>query len=114
MSEEELRKTLKDCVNELCLYCGRYKERHLGACDGCRWKKVLELATNLQPTCNNVATNADRIRAMSDEELAEFLIQDGDCPPERMYPDGCPNCDRVTPKVCCDCWLDWLRQEAKE
>ena len=59
-------------------------------------------------------TNADLIRAMSDEELSEFLIQDGDCPPERMYPDGCPNCDRVTPKVCCDCWLDWLRQEAKE
>ena len=54
MSEEELRKTLKDCVNELCLYCGRYKERHLGACDGCRWKKVQELATNLQPTCNRL------------------------------------------------------------
>ena len=59
-------------------------------------------------------TNADRIRAMTDEELAEFLIQDGDCPPERMYPDSCPNCDRVTPKVCYDCWLDWLRQEATE
>ena len=73
MSEEELRKTLKDCVNELCLYCGRYKERHLGACDGCRWKKVLELATNLQPTCNNVATNADRIRGMSDEDLAKWM-----------------------------------------
>ena len=56
MSEEELRKTLKDCVNELCLYCGRYKERHLGVCDGCRWKKVQELetklATNLQQCCN--------------------------------------------------------------
>lgn len=59
-------------------------------------------------------TNADRIRAMTDEELAEFLIQDGDCPPERRYPDSCPNRDRVTPKVCCDCWLDWLKQEAKE
>ena len=28
----------RDCRNELCLYCGKYKERHNGACDGCRWK----------------------------------------------------------------------------
>lgn len=25
--------------NELCLKCGKYKEAHLDACDGCRWKK---------------------------------------------------------------------------
>lgn len=29
----------RDCRNELCLYCGKYKERHNGACDGCRWKE---------------------------------------------------------------------------
>ena len=28
-----------DCRNELCLRCGEYKQRHLGACDGCRWKE---------------------------------------------------------------------------
>jgi len=28
---------LEVCRNELCLYCGQYKQRHLGACDGCRW-----------------------------------------------------------------------------
>ena len=33
---------LKDCVNELCLKCGSYREAHLGACDGCRWKAVKE------------------------------------------------------------------------
>lgn len=27
----------RDCRNELCQYCGKYKEEHLGACDGCRW-----------------------------------------------------------------------------
>lgn len=59
-------------------------------------------------------TNYDRIISKSPEELAEFLIQDGDCPPERMYPDSCPNCDRVTLKVCYDCWLDWLRQEVQD
>lgn len=30
-------KDLEVCRNELCLYCGQYKQRHLGACDGCRW-----------------------------------------------------------------------------
>jgi len=33
---------LRDCVNELCLKCGSYREAHLGACDGCRWKAVKE------------------------------------------------------------------------
>lgn len=28
----------RDCRNELCLRCGDYKQRHLGACDGCRWR----------------------------------------------------------------------------
>lgn len=30
------------CRNELCLRCGSYKQRHLGACDGCRWKEADE------------------------------------------------------------------------
>jgi hypothetical protein len=33
---------LHDCVNELCLKCGQYRQEHLGACDGCRWKAVKE------------------------------------------------------------------------
>lgn len=35
---ESLNTDLKDCRNELCLRCGQYKRRHLGACDGCRWR----------------------------------------------------------------------------
>ena len=27
-----------DCRNELCLLCGNYKQKHLGACDDCRWR----------------------------------------------------------------------------
>lgn len=34
------KRLLKDCVNELCSRCGRYRNEHLGACDGCKWKKV--------------------------------------------------------------------------
>jgi hypothetical protein len=39
---DNIRTELKDCVNELCLKCGNYHESYLGACDGCRWKKVKE------------------------------------------------------------------------
>ena len=35
-----LERDLKDCRNELCLKCGEYKQKHLGACDGCRWEEV--------------------------------------------------------------------------
>ena len=28
----------RDCRNELCMQCGQYRQRHLGACDGCRWR----------------------------------------------------------------------------
>ena len=24
--------------NELCGYCGQYKEAHIDACDGCKWR----------------------------------------------------------------------------
>lgn len=30
-------KELRDCKNELCLKCGEFKRRHVGACEGCRW-----------------------------------------------------------------------------
>ena len=29
-----------DCVNELCTKCGRYKDEHEDACNGCRWLKL--------------------------------------------------------------------------
>lgn len=37
-----LGRDFRECRNELCLRCGDYKQRHLGACDGCRWKDVGE------------------------------------------------------------------------
>lgn len=39
MSIDKLIAIIEDCRNELCLLCGKYKEKHLGACDGCRWKE---------------------------------------------------------------------------
>lgn len=39
----KLQRELRQCRNELCLFCGKYKERHLGACKGCRWLNVPEV-----------------------------------------------------------------------
>lgn len=47
-----------------------------------------------------IVTNADRIRAMSDEELCEFLMHDAVCD-QNMTPD-CVDCE--------SCVLGWLRQ----
>ena len=33
-----LKKELDAMRNELCYLCGKYREAHNGACDGCRWK----------------------------------------------------------------------------
>ena len=50
-------------------------------------------------------TNAQKIRAMSDEELAKFM--------GRMF--WCPvtgDCKKMS-EDCNDCWLDWLQQPAE-
>ena len=36
---DEVRNELRDAKNELCCKCGKYREAHNGACDGCRWEK---------------------------------------------------------------------------
>lgn len=60
-------------------------------------------------------TNADRIRAMSDEELAAFL--------ERVHVDPCSACcdnlywcrrNNAPEPVCKNHFLEWLQQPAKE
>ena len=52
--------------------------------------------------CDNIApTNADRIRAMSDEELALLLSTLPRAYPKNGFDPTCKNC-----------WLYWLRQEA--
>lgn len=54
-------------------------------------------------------TKADRIRSMSDEELAEFIIKVRDCC-STNYCEGCPfgknGCSKK--KIC-----DWLQSEAE-
>lgn len=49
-------------------------------------------------------TNGDRLRAMTDEELVEFL-----------YNTGCQNHDFMCKGMDCrDCWREWLEMEATD
>ena len=53
-------------------------------------------------TIGKPQTNADRIRAMTDEELAEEM---------GTTIDRCPPSSTICPKGGCqDCWLCWLKQ----
>lgn len=66
-------------------------------------------------TCNpDIITNADRIRAMSDEELAEFIsrIEIGDFGPQVYGKTFCDMCKGQY--ECDDCRLWWLQQPAEE
>ena len=60
-------------------------------------------------------TNADRIRSMTDEELAEWLAKQKYKKP--TFDGWLPLCNNVMgPRMChedgCEkCWIDWLKQE---
>jgi chromosome segregation ATPase len=37
---KEEQSELHTMKNELCQYCGKYKQAHNGACDGCKWREM--------------------------------------------------------------------------
>ena len=39
-ANEKLAADRKALINELCQYCGKYKQAHEGACDGCKWRDM--------------------------------------------------------------------------
>ena len=55
-----------------------------------------------------IVTNADRIRAMTDEELAEWIEPIADC---RRCKIDCKLRENGSPANCKFRWLDWLKQE---
>ena len=96
--------TQKEAINVL-----RTESIELGgsAVSVCRFWEALDMAVKALEDVPDIfvgkMTNADRIRVMSDEELAELIDREtdgcaptGDC--ERMYRD------------CKACWLEWLQQ----
>ena len=90
--------------NVMCKNCNNYR------CDWCE-KVVDSPDPNMPRTCQYFweRTNADRIRAMSDEELARFLAEnEWEC---ETYND-CAKCPRMTDDGCVSL-SKWLKQPAE-
>ena len=67
-------------------------------CRGCKYRKVDE---------DKPLTNGDRIRAMTDEELAEWFDLHGECNQCAYHPAQCKT-------ECNEGHLKWLKQEVSE
>ena len=59
-----------------------------------------------------ITTNADRIRSMTDEELAVFLysVWEGE---DTFTKEVCERCGDTDSGCQANCYLDWLRREEK-
>ena len=99
--------------------CGNYEkeivEMFLEAFDGSKEKDSCNCqhSNNLRDNepccrCDSKQTNADKIRNMSDEELADILF---DSCLEVMQIDKCPYADNVG--MCKKCISEWLKSEAE-
>lgn len=79
--------------------------------------KVTKELLNVLDNAKNPKTNADRIRAMSDEELARKLVNTAysyDCKQDEDYwyfPNGTTKTN-YKPKAI-EAWLEWLKQPAE-
>ena len=69
-------------------------------------------SADVQPVVHGHLTNADRIRAMTDEELASYIT--GVWYSFEELPGMCDVCESHTVQKCSECWLDWLKQEVKD
>lgn len=84
------------CANEN--YC--YDDNHQLVRDGCADNGFAAYVPQ---------THADRIRQMTDEELADWILREPTigyfavCPPGTKDGEDCPT------SPCEQCWLDWLK-----
>ena len=87
----------------------------VGMCNMCFKEKSCEKhkagVVGCDQFAKKVKTNADRIRAMTDEELAKFMALNTDCYYCRAKDND--RCASLATTPCGDIWLDWLKQEAE-
>lgn len=57
-------------------------------------------------------TRADRIRSITDEELAEFIAYSTSCETCPARKGGSDECHNTT--NCSTAWLDWLKEDVKD
>lgn len=100
-------------------------EEHDG-CKGCAYvyrgeheAPCIKCAQNASDNYKRM-TNADRIRSMSDEELAEYLLNSCDNPIMEFNEDMCDLCDIYESGRQCDdlyckkAIVNWLQSEVEE
>ena len=82
----------------LCLKCDLTKEQV--------WRNTGSFCKVYEPSYKY--THADSIRAMTDEELAEYhnMLKDDNCCPNQGAMDCRESCE--------ECWLKWLKEEVEE
>lgn len=92
--------------NPNCGACGGLNSRGYCSYTACRFPVTkVTVITNQQ-------SNADRFRAMSDEELAEKIGDSIDCEVcKMMHHSENGECPSRPHQSCVDFWLDWLKQE---
>ena len=80
----------------------------------CRFLEAVDMAvkalvdvTDKDVGKNEPLTNAKKIRALTDEELAELIDRETDS----CAPTG--DCEKMS-RDCKACWLEWLQQPAEE
>lgn len=78
-------------------FCG-----HTGGWERCQYRQLRQPNTVVGYVPSLIKTNSDRIRAMTDEELAEWIADD-------LIEPGY-NTREQTVKI----WLDWLKQEVSD
>ena len=104
--------------NPNCGKCGMLNSRGFCSLTACRYPsnaivvehKVIR-GMMVNPQIEKPQTNADRIRAMTDEDLAEWCIKIQDDVAD--YYDGGHAFAPELPTME-NSWLDWLKQEASE
>ena len=86
---------LSDGTIDWCAMCKRRSSDSYDLCCMCNYVTEDDPPSRYEPIAKRI-TNADRIRAMTDEELATFLFQS--------------RIDKLSERE----WLDWMKQEVSE
>lgn len=92
-------------LDNVCVCCGKEIPEGRQVCKSCETEGQ-RMGLLSKPA---VVTNFDRIRAMSVEQLAEFIDEVTDCCSDGWLCHKCPirvgSCDKES-------FIDWLKQEA--
>lgn len=98
---------LRAIFDGLCYLTSQEDCNKINDCEKCKINSIIKWLREYDYT-DGKPTNADRIRSMSNEELAATLFDERYCPPNRLYFD----CNHESD--CNRCRLEWLKENYKK